>query len=231
MGFRALLPRGAAGPPGARRRVLDRRAPGHQRAVPPVREGHGYVTWAERTPDPADLPGADPELLVPGSVVFQQPDHAVPLNDPYQWWAYVPGACWRHPEGPGIDAPRPRPPPGGPRGARRRAGLRRVGRQGAPHRGGVGVRGARRARRRDVRLGRRGDAAADGPWRTPGRATSRRQNLLDGFVGTSPVRSFPPNGYGLFDVAGNVWEWTDDWFTPRHAEPAPSPCCAPVTRA
>ena len=52
-------------------------------------------------------------------------------------------------------------------------------------------------------------------------------DLLDGFMGTSPVRSFPPNGYGLFDVAGNVWEWTDDWFSPQHAEAAPSPCCAP----
>ena len=53
-------------------------------------------------------------------------------------------------------------------------------------------------------------------------------DLLDGFMGTSPVRSFPPNGYGLFDVAGNVWEWTDDWFSPQHTEAAPSPCCAPV---
>ena len=64
----------------------------------------GYVTLAERPPDPADYPDADPELLVPGSSVFVQPRRAVSLDDPYQWWAYVPGADWRHPRGPETSA-------------------------------------------------------------------------------------------------------------------------------
>ena len=64
----------------------------------------GYVTLAERPPDPSDYPDADPTLLVPGSSVFVQPRRHVSLEDPYRWWAYVPGADWRHPRGPETSA-------------------------------------------------------------------------------------------------------------------------------
>ena len=108
-------------------------------------EATGYVTVAERTPRAEDFPGAPPENLVAGSVVFTPPDHAVPLDDHFQWWRYVDGASWRHPLGPeSID-----------RGAASDCpvvhvayddahGLRDLGGQAAAHRGGVGVRGARR---------------------------------------------------------------------------------------
>src|SRR5262252_8494616 len=66
-------------------------------------EETGYVTAAERPPRAEDYPGADPELLVPGSAVFRKPAHPVDRSDCLQWWAYVPGACWRHPEGPGSN--------------------------------------------------------------------------------------------------------------------------------
>ena len=188
----------------------------------------GYVTWAERFPDPADLPGADPDLLVPGSVVFQQPDHAVPLNDPYQWWAYVPGACWRHPEGPDTTLH-----------GRDLHPVVHVSHEDAQ----AYATWAGKALPTEAeweyaaRGGLDGATFAWGDEETPrGRAMANTwqgdfpvDNLrLDGFDRTSPVRSFPPNGYGLYDVAGNVWEWTDDWFTPQHADAAPSPCCAPV---
>ena len=91
----------------------------------------------------------------------------------------------------------------------------------------MGARGARGARRRRVRLGRRrapGGALlanfwqGDFPW---------RNTAEDGYAGTSPVASYPPNGFGLHDVCGNVWEWTADWFTPSHETAPPAPCCPP----
>ena len=115
----------------------------------------GYVTVAERPLDPDDYPDADPELLVPGSLVFRKTPGPVPLNDVRSWWEYVPGAYWKKPGGPGHDDQRSRPPSRRPGRLRGRRGVCNLGGEGAADRVGVGVRGARRARRRSLRLGRR----------------------------------------------------------------------------
>jgi formylglycine-generating enzyme len=187
----------------------------------------GYVTLAERPLDPADFPAAEPSLLVPGSVVFTKPTGLVSLDDPLAWWAYVPGACWRHPEGPGSTL----------NGRDRHPVVHMAFEDAAAYAAWTG---------KDLPTEAEWEYAARGglegavfPWGDEAMLKGRpmantwqgefpHENLLlDGYEGTSPVRSFPPNGYGLYDVAGNVWEWTSDWFTPRHPDPAPSPCCAP----
>ena len=123
----------------------------------------GHVTTAEFAPAADAYPDADPNLLVPGSLVFQPSRGPVPLDDHTRWWAYVPGASWRAPEGPGSDTYQRAQAPRHPRHARRRRGVRGLGRRRAAHRGRVGVRRARRPRRRRVRLGRRGRPAARQP--------------------------------------------------------------------
>lgn len=188
----------------------------------------GYVTVAERPLNPTDYPGVDPEQLLAGSLVFQQPDHPVDLHDFTNWWSYIPGANWRHPEGPAssIDCREHHPvvqvayedveayarwigktiPTEADWERAARGGL-----QGATYTWGD-------------ELTMNGKFMANTwqgefPW----------QNLcLDGYAGTSPVGSFPANGYGLYDMAGNVWEWTSDWYTPRHPDDAAKPCCIPL---
>src|SRR5215211_774638 len=183
----------------------------------------GYVTVAERTPDPADFPEADPAQLVPGSVVFQRARGPVDLRDFRKWWAYVPGACWSRPEGPGSDTyTRARHPVTQVAYEDAEAYAAWVGKALPTEaeweyaaRGGLD--GARFAWGDEELVEGRPAAntwQGEFPW----------QNLkLDGFEGTSPVGSFPANGYGLYDVCGNVWEWTCDTFTAA-AQPA---CCAP----
>ena len=178
----------------------------------------GYVTVAERPPDPAAYPDADPELLVPGSLVFQPTAGPVDLRDVRNWWAYVPGAQWRHPEGPGSTLHgRERHPVTQVAYADADAYAAWAGKELPTEaewefaaRGGL----------EQARFAWGDEFAPKGkmmantwqgefPW----------QNLLqDGFAGTSPVKSFPPNGYGLYDMAGNVWEWTADAFEHRTAE-------------
>ena len=113
----------------------------------------GYVTVAERTPRAEDFPGAPPENLVAGSVVFSPPDHAVPLNDHFQWWAYVQGADWRHPTGPESDLKGREQFPVVHIAYEDAARLRAMGRQEAPHRSGMGIRRARRLERTGLSLG------------------------------------------------------------------------------
>jgi sulfatase modifying factor 1 len=188
----------------------------------------GYVTVAERPLNPQDYPGADPALLVPGSLVFQQTTHPVDLRNPGNWWAYVPGASWRHPEGPAssiegrgnypvvhvayedaeayahwVDKSLPT-----------EAQWERAARGGLE--GMVYVWGNEFTPDGNIMAN---TWQGEFPW----------QNLrADGKVGPMPVGSFPPNDYGLYDMAGNVWEWTSDWYRPRHPRPAPSPCCIPI---
>ncbi len=190
-------------------------------------EATGYLTVAERPPNPADYPGAPPENLVPGSLVFHRTAGPVDLRDLSQWWIWTPGANWRHPEGPGSSLK-----------SRRRHPVVHVAYEDAE----AYATWAGKALPTEAeweRAARGGLEGAIFPWGDEhfpgGKAMANTwqgefpwQNLrLDGYEGTSPVGSFPPNGYGLYDMAGNVWEWTCDWYTDRHPEDADKPCCVP----
>lgn len=187
----------------------------------------GYVTVAERPLDPADYPGVDPALLVPGSLVFRQTSGPVDFGDWRNWWSYVPGANWAHPEGPASTV---------------------AGREHHPvvhvawedvatfaawagkelpteaewefaARGGL--EGALYTWGDDPTPGDKIMAniwIGEFPWRNLKPAKRQR---------TTPVRSYPKNGYGLFDMAGNVWEWTTDFYRDHH-DAAAHPCCAPA---
>jgi formylglycine-generating enzyme len=176
----------------------------------------GHVTLAERAPDPADYPGARPELLVPASVVFVKPRHRVDLRNPYEWWTYVPGADWRHPRGPGStidgldDHPVVHVAFEDVEAFARWAGkeLPTETEWEFAARGGLG--GAEFVWGVELTPGGRYMANT---WQ--GEFPYENQ-CADGFEWTAPVGSFPANGYGLLDMAGNVWEWTTDWFEDRH---------------
>jgi len=187
----------------------------------------GYVTVAQRPLDPADYPDADPSLLVPGSLVFRRAEGPVDLRDYRNWWAYVPGADWRHPGGPGS----------GDRGRERHPVTHVAYEDAEAYAAWAGQELPTEAEWEcAARGGLDGAVYAWGDEFAPGGQMMANtwqgqfpwQNLLtDGFAGTSPVGSFPANGYGLHDMTGNVWEWTCDYFTPRHAAPAAGGCCAP----
>lgn len=188
----------------------------------------GYVTVAERPLDPALYPGAPAENLVPGSMVFTPTTGPVDLRHLSQWWAWVPGASWRHPEGPGsgIDERGEHPvvqvahEDATAFAAWASASLPTEAQWEYAARGGLD--GAEFTWGDEARPGGRLLAntwdGPDFPWRSTGES---------GWSRTAPVGSFPPNRYGLFDMAGNVWEWTDDWWTERHPA-ASDACCAPA---
>jgi formylglycine-generating enzyme len=183
----------------------------------------GYVTVAEIAPKAEDYPGAIPEMLVAGSVVFNQPEQRVSLENHYRWWQFVPGANWRNPEGPGstLDGREKHPVvhvawadvaayaewagKAIPTEAEWEFAAR-GGREGLPFVWGQ-------------ELAPKGKMLAnywqgEFPW----------QNLKqDGYERTAPVGKFPPNPFGLHDMIGNAWEWTIDWYTTSHA--AGGGCC------
>ena len=196
----------------------------------------GYITVAERPLDPAMYPGAKPENLQPGSLVFTGSEGPVDMRDYRNWWCWVPGACWRHPEGPETDVDdRPDHP------------VVQVAYEDAE----AYARWAGKALPTEAEWEFAARGGLDGKefvwgdeltpegvhmantWQGP---FPWRNDAEDGHECAAPVASYPPNGYGLYDMAGNVWQWTTDWFAARHVvSGAPSrdadpdkPCCGPT---
>jgi formylglycine-generating enzyme required for sulfatase activity len=185
----------------------------------------GYLTVAEREPDPLDYPDADPELLVPGALVFHPTSGPVDLRDVLNWWSFVPGASWRAPEGPGST-----------KDGRGRHPVTQVAYEDAEaYAAWAGCSLPTEAEwEYAARGGLDGVTFAWGDTFAPDDRMMANtwqgefpwQNLLlDGYERTSPVGSFPPNGYGLVDMIGNTWEWTvDDHAVPDRPRRA---CCGP----
>jgi formylglycine-generating enzyme len=182
----------------------------------------GHVTVAERPANAADFPGAKPELLVPSSVMFKKAPHRVDLRS-HRWWVYVPGANWRHPRGPASAL----------QGLWDHPVVHVAFEDAEAYARWVGKALPTEAEWEfAARGGLEGAEYAWGDEFTPGGKPMANtwqgefpwQNLLaDGYEWTAPVGSFPPNSYGLYEMTGNVWEWTTDWYQ-DHGR-IEHPCC------
>ncbi len=187
----------------------------------------GYRTVAERPLDPALYPGAHPDMLKPGSAVFFMPTGSVNMRDVSSRWSYVPGANWCHPDGSASTI----------EGHEQEPVVHVAFEDAAAYAAWAGKELPTEAEWEfAARGGLDGVAFCWGDQFTPGGRYMANtwqggfpfQDLgADGFIGRAPVGSFPPNGYGLYDMTGNVWEWTADWYSARHQDDAELPCCVP----
>jgi sulfatase modifying factor 1 len=187
----------------------------------------GHKTFAEIPPDPKNYPGALPHMLYAGSLVFTPPNRPVDLKNWGEWWAFLKGADWRHPYGP-------------------KSSINALDHHPVVHVAHADAlayaQWAGKALPTEAewefaaRGGLDGAEFAWGHELTPGgkhmantwQGNFPHQNLCaDGFERTSPVTAFPPNGYGVYDMIGNVWEWTADWWSAKHAPDAAKACCVP----
>jgi formylglycine-generating enzyme required for sulfatase activity len=187
----------------------------------------GYVTLAEIKPDAKDYPGALAHMLKAGSLVFTPPNHPVELHDWSQWWTFKFGANWRRPYGKGSsihgldDHPVVHVAYCDAQAYASWAGKDLPTEAEWELAGRGGLDGAEFAWGDEFMPGGRRMANT---WHGP----FPHQNLApDGYERTSPVMTFPPNAYGIYDMIGNVWEWTTDWWSSKHQGDAPKACCIP----
>lgn len=172
----------------------------------------GYETIAERQPQAKDFPGAPPENLVAGALVFTTPIHTVSLSSHYQWWRYVHGANWRHPEGPKSNIDGKGYYPVVQVAYPDACAYAKWAHKRLPTEAEFEY--AARGRLEGKQFSWGDELKADGKWQAniwQGKFPSNNSKE-DGFTGTAPVGSFPANGYGLYDMTGNVWEWCSDWY-------------------
>jgi formylglycine-generating enzyme len=176
----------------------------------------GYVTIAERPLDPNEFPNLASDELAPGSVVFTPPAHPVPLDHPLAWWNFVRGANWRHPNGPGSDL----------RAKEKYPVVQAAWPDAVAYAKWAGKRLPTEAEWEFAARGGRdrqlypwgNDFKPNGKWmaNTFQGHFPDADAAEDGYAGIAPVMSFPPNDYGLYDMAGNVWQWVSDWYRPDY---------------
>lgn len=185
----------------------------------------GYRTFAELPPDPKLYPGMDPSLAVAGSAVFQKTPHPVPLDNHGRWWAFVPGADWRHPTGPDSSIDGLEDHPVVQIAYTDAEAYAKWAGKALPTEAEWEFAGRGGLEEKEYAWG--DELAPDGTilanyWQ----GTFPHQTLKpDGNFRTTPVGHFPANGYGLHDMVGNVWEWTHDWYGTNPRKPVKA-CCA-----